>query len=212
MKAPVSLLSSALLLAMLSPAFAASSVDLSVKGLITPSACTPTLSQGGVADYGKLAARDLQENQPTPLPSTTLQLNVSCEAATLFAFNGVDNRPGSSTSIDGSAYGLGFINDTQRLGSFMIILTNYLADSLPVTKLVSRNNGASWMENSEDAIWLPGWLAAFGNNSSGTWAPIAITTLNSDLRIHPYIAPSSDLTLTQEQLIDGSATLELRYL
>ena len=36
MKTPVSLLSSALLLAMTSSVFAASSVDLSVKGLITP--------------------------------------------------------------------------------------------------------------------------------------------------------------------------------
>src|SRR5690606_17519754 len=43
MKTPVFLLSSALLLAMSSSVFAASSVDLTVKGVITPSACTPNL-------------------------------------------------------------------------------------------------------------------------------------------------------------------------
>lgn len=43
-----------LLLAGTGHAFAASSVDLSVKGLITPSACTPALSDGGVHEIGKL--------------------------------------------------------------------------------------------------------------------------------------------------------------
>lgn len=38
----------AMLLTGSASAFAASSVDLAVTGLITPSACTPTLANGGV--------------------------------------------------------------------------------------------------------------------------------------------------------------------
>ena len=201
-----------LLLICAGPAFAASSVDLTVKGLITPSACTPSLAQGGVADYGKIAAKDLQENQATPLPATTLPFNLSCEAATLFALNGVDNRAGSASSPNDYSYGLGLINETERVGDFVIILTSYLADSLPVSKLASSDNGATWRENSEDSIWMRGRLAAFGNNVSGTWAPIAIKTLTSNLVVHPTIAASSGLTLTEEQPIDGSATLEVLYL
>jgi len=201
-----------LLLICAGSAFAASSVDLTVKGLITPSACTPSLAQGGVADYGKIAAKDLQENQATPLPATTLPFNLSCEAATLFALNGVDNRAGSASSPNDYSYGLGLINETERVGDFVIILTSYLADSLPVSKLASSDNGATWRENSEDAIWMRGRLAAFGNNASGTWAPIAIKTLTSNLVVHPTIAASSGLTLTEEQPIDGSATLEVLYL
>ncbi|NMX57490.1 DUF1120 domain-containing protein [Pseudomonas edaphica] len=201
-----------LLLICAGPAFAASSIDLTVKGLITPSACTPALAQGGVADYGKIAAKDLQENQATPLPPTTLPFNLSCEAATLFALNGVDNRAGSASSPNDYSYGLGFINETERVGDYVIIITNYLADNLPVSKLASRDNGATWSENSEDAIWMRGRLAAFGNNASGTWAPIAIKALTSNLVVHPTIAPSSGLTLTQEQPVDGSATLEVMYL
>ncbi|CRM42752.1 hypothetical protein [Pseudomonas sp. 28 E 9] len=212
MKTSLCLLSAALLLAMTAPVFAASSVDLAVKGLITPSACTPTLAEGGVADYGKIAARDLRENQPTPLPATTLQLNLSCEAATLFALDGVDNRAGSSNSPDDYSYGLGVINDTERVGNFVIIVRDYLADGLPVSKLVSIDNGTTWNENSEDAIWMRGRLTAFGNNANGNWAPIAIKTLNSNLVVHPFIAASSELTLTREQPIDGSATLEVVYL
>lgn len=205
-------LAATLLLICTGPVFAASSVDLTVKGLITPSACTPTLAQGGVADYGKIAAKDLQENQATPLPATTLPLNLNCEAATLFALNGVDNRAGSASSPNDYSYGLGLINETERVGDFVIILTSYLADNLPVSKLASSDNGATWSENSEDAIWMRGRLAAFGNNASGTWAPIAIKTLTSNQVVHPTIAASSGLTLTEEQPIDGSATLEVLYL
>jgi type 1 fimbria pilin len=45
MNKSLALLSTSLLLATASPAFAASSVDLTVKGLITPNACTPALSE-----------------------------------------------------------------------------------------------------------------------------------------------------------------------
>ena len=43
MSKSLTLLSTVLLLNMFSPVHAASSIDLSVKGLITPSACAPTL-------------------------------------------------------------------------------------------------------------------------------------------------------------------------
>ena len=211
MKTTFSLLISVLSLAVTTCAFAASSVDLTVKGLITPSACTPSLSQGGIADYGKIAAKDLRQNESTPLPITNLQFGVTCEAATRFALNAVDNRPGSGTEASHS-FGLGLINETEKLGNFVIILTHYVADNLSVTKLASRDNGATWDANSEDAIWMRGRLAAFGDDSSGNWAPSAITKLSSDLIIQPYIAPSGELTLTQEQPIDGSATVELLYL
>ncbi|MDO9347200.1 MAG: DUF1120 domain-containing protein, partial [Pseudomonas sp.] len=56
-----------LLLVGATQAIAASSVDLAVKGLITPSSCTPTLSNGGAVDYGKLSAKDLNADSKTPL-------------------------------------------------------------------------------------------------------------------------------------------------
>lgn len=62
--------------------FAASSVDLTVKGLITPSACTPALSGGGTVDYGKISAKDLKADQQTFLPTQIVQFSVTCDAAT----------------------------------------------------------------------------------------------------------------------------------
>ncbi|WP_256671205.1 DUF1120 domain-containing protein [Pseudomonas gelidaquae] len=55
MQASRVLISAALLLAGVSNVMAASSVDLGVVGVITPSACTPILSNNGVVDYGKIS-------------------------------------------------------------------------------------------------------------------------------------------------------------
>ena len=210
MKVPFVACATAWLIACTSSVQAASSVDMTVTGVITPSACTPTLAQGGVADYGKIAAKDLKPTTSTTLPRIYLNMQVSCEAATLFAFNGIDNRAGSAYGVYG--YGLGMINDTQRLGGFWLTFTDTLADGLQLTKLASYNNGATWIDNSEEAIWMQGRLAAFGSNTDGIWAPVAIKELTSQLRVSPSIAPANQLTLIEEQPIDGSATLELRYL
>ncbi|MGH8452822.1 DUF1120 domain-containing protein [Pseudomonas sp.] len=210
MKASLTTLVAIALLGGTSCVLAASSVDLTVKGLITPSACSTTLSQGGVADYGKIAARDLNETIPTTLPITTMQFSVTCEGATLFAFNGVDNRPNPNPNI--YSYSLGLINGTQSVGTYYITFKNPIADGLPVSKLASLDNGATWYEITENSGWMRGRPAAFGNDASGVWAPIPITTLNSDFLVQPYIAATRELTLTEEQPLDGSATLELRYL
>ncbi|SES77819.1 Protein of unknown function [Pseudomonas sp. NFR09] len=211
MKAQYALLFTTLLMTTATPLLAASSTDLNVSGLITPSACTPSLSGGGVVDFGKISAADLYEHSAKALPPATLQLGVECEAATLYAFIGLDNRDGSS--IGGpTSYGLGLINQTERVGAFDLGLNNATADGMQVATLASRDNGATWQQSSENALWTRDRLAGFGTEAAGTWAPIPIRALSSDLRIYAVIAATSTLTLTEEQPLDGSATLELRYL
>ena len=58
MKHMLSLMTMAIALAGGGQAMAASSVDLSIKGSITPAACTPTLSNGGVVMHGKISYSD----------------------------------------------------------------------------------------------------------------------------------------------------------
>ncbi|PNA52870.1 hypothetical protein C1Y14_34105, partial [Pseudomonas sp. MPR-R5B] len=59
MKKPLAALATLVMLATSGAAVAASSVDLTVTGLITPTACTPSLSANGVVDHGKISAKDL---------------------------------------------------------------------------------------------------------------------------------------------------------
>lgn len=196
------------LLVICSPwALAASSVDLNVKGSITPSACVHSLSDDGSVDFGKLPAKDLKVDISTQLPPVTLKLNITCEAPTLFALYGRDNRLGSAHFTLPHNYGLGLINGDQKLGSYGIGVFDPVADT-PVSPLLSYDNGDTWLVNSSGSYMATNALNAFGDSPT----PKALQNLAVDLRIIALIAASKNLDLTSEVPLDGSATIELRYL
>jgi hypothetical protein len=207
MKASLVALVGAVLIANCTWTLAASSVDLAVKGSITPSACDATLSQDGTVDYGKIAAKDLSVDRVTFLPRVTLQLRVECEAQTLFALNTRDNRLGSASTALGHYYGLGLINGDQKLGKYQIDLLNPVADTT-VYPLFSFDYGTTWIVNSSGSYMGHDYWNAFGD----TPVPKALRGVNVDLRIATSIVATRDLTLTEEVPLDGSATLDLVYL
>lgn len=196
----------AALLASAGNAVAASSVDLSVKGSITPSACVPALSKGGVVDFGKLSAKDLRVEVHTRLPSQYMQFTVTCEAPTLVALIGTDNREGTEWLDEGN-YGLGLINGNEKLGSFWVILSSAVADGVPARFIQSTDGGSSWMPDG--SLW-------HGNTTSvadtTSLVPMPVQVLTGDMDIRAFIAPTNTLTLTEEVPIDGSITMTVRYL
>lgn len=197
----------ALLLAAASPAFAASNVDLNVKGSITPNACDTMISNGGVVDHGKLTARDLSADAHTPLPIQPLLLSVRCEGPTLFTFNMIDNRAGSS-ALHNSLHGLGVINETEKLGSAAFTLTSPVADSVAVRTIISTNGGASWTP----ASYLGHAALTAIASADDTSRPIALKDFDAGINVRTMIARADGLTLTDEVPIDGHVTLQLTYL
>lgn len=190
---------------------AASSIDLSVSGMITPSACTPSLSNGGVYDLGKIAAKDLNADQPTPLPAQTLQLGIACEASTLVALKSSDNRAGSHFDSENTLkFGLGLVNGNEKLGSMALYMQNVAADGVEMRPLGSVGSTAEW---SPTPVMSTTFLTSFTSNWNTPFlAPTPIQRLTADVQITPRIAPANTLTLTREVPIDGSATLEINYL
>lgn len=197
----------ALLLAASAPgAFAASSTDLSVSGTITPSSCTPLMSNGGVIDHGKMTAKDLRPVNPTLLDPAEMRLEVHCEGETFFTLTTVDNRAGTS-AINPAHHGLGMTPEHQKLGSVAFSLFDPMADETAVNVITSRNGGANWSLSpylGHEA--LTSFAAVGGPNT-----PIALKTLSARLRAFTIIVPSSELTLLDEVPIDGQATLQLKY-
>lgn len=209
MNASLAAIATVLLLTSSPWALAVSSVDLTVKGSITPSACTPSLSAGGVIDFGKVPLKDLEYSTITELPQATLELAVNCEAPTLFALRPEDNRPQMNTP---RAFGFARHNPQFPLGAYFIDATDFLADGLPVTRMYSVNNGLSWRESTASDPIEPAFLTAFGDRSSGTLAPTPTQNLNVSLLISAFIYPANWMPVNEEIPIDGSATLEVRYL
>lgn len=195
-----------LLLASSTSVFAASSVDLSVKGLITPSSCEPSLSAQTV-DYGKISAKDLNTTQPTPLEAKTVDLTVICDAATLMALESKDNREGSDFESSVMDFGLGLINGTEKLGAMTLRLLNPIADSVAARTIGSDDGGLTWFV--EHQLMRHNLISVA---DAATVAPMPVQTLVSQLVIEPRIAPSSQLTLNNEAAIDASVTLTVRYL
>ena len=191
-----------------SPAFAASSVDLTVQGLITPSACT--LAMPSAVDYGKISAKDLSVDRHTKLEVKTLPLTISCEAKTLFAIKPIENRRGSATSVSYAALGLGLINDTEKLGYYFLVFQNPVAE---IPSLMLNFSLGQWRLLYPQEAVIPDTLVALGNLQSDVgYLPHPVQNAAIEIELSTYIAPTSWLTLTHEVPLDGSATLELTYL
>ena len=199
-------LNTALLIAATPSAFAASSTELAISGLITPSACSPMLSSAGVVDYGKISAKDLNASGATALPNVTLQLTIDCEAATLFALEPLDNR--STSGFPGSSYGIGFVNGTKKLGTYYLEMKNPLADEVPAHTIASGDNGVTWYK---EKFMDPGYLHAISSPVDNS-TPIPLKNLKMDLLINTSILRTDNMDLSDEVPIDGSASLDVIYL
>lgn len=212
MNKPLILLSTALLFTAAPTVFAASSVDLAVKGLITPSACT--LSVPGAVDFGKISASDLNPNgdRQTRLPDKTLQLSVSCESETLFSFAPIDNRAGTAAGSNPQVFGLGLINGSEKLGLYQMGFRSPVTET-PTDMLRLRDSGLWSYLWDDDHVWS-NQQVAFGGLTDDETAllPRPQKTAAVEIWINTWIAPTNTLTLTDEVSIDGLATLELKYL
>ncbi|MCW8275290.1 DUF1120 domain-containing protein [Pseudomonas sp. PCH199] len=186
-------------------ALAASSVDLTVTGTITPAACMPSFSDGGVVDFGKIQAKDLNQTTHTTLPKTPIALNVTCDAPVLFALIPVDNKPG--TSFNNQGFGLGMTDANEKVGSFTPQVRSVVADGQAARAIDSSNNGTTWVATS----WVfPDRLMSVG--AVGTLVPIAAQNVLMNVDLNAWIARADGLTLTDEVAFTGSATFEMTYL
>ncbi|KGE65326.1 MULTISPECIES: DUF1120 domain-containing protein [Pseudomonas] len=196
-----------LLLAGSGSSFAASSIDLSVRGLITPSACAPSLGNGGQFDVGKIAAKDLKVNEYTLIDEMLTQLTVTCEGPTLMAIEPKDNRAGSQVTGDPLDFGLGLINGNEKLGAISTLVEYATADGVAGRAIDSADGGVTWGRHRSLS---PGQLTSVANTT--TYAPIPVQVFETRMSVTVLIAPASSLTLTEEVPIDGSITLTVRYL
>jgi len=196
-----------LILASTGHAFAASSTDLTVRGLITPSACTPSLGNGGSIELGKIASKDLKPDDFTWLGDFVTQVAVTCDAPTLMAIEPKDNRAGSEAMDQSSYFGLGLINGSEKLGSMSVFLEKIFADGQASRGIDSLDGGNTWERHF--AIG-PDRITSVADNT--TYAPIPVQAFEAQMTVTPLIAPTRGLTLTEEVPIDGSVTLTVRYL
>jgi hypothetical protein len=208
MKTPIKTLIACCLIGSFSPAFAASTVDLTVKGLIVPSACTPSLSANTV-DVGRVSVKDLNQDTKTLLTPTSLTLSVNCLSPTLFAMKATDNR--ADSAISQGEYGIGKTAIGERIGGYILLLDKPMADAAAVVTIGSFDNGTTWFRHWNDDAWDTSFLLSI-KAASGATIPIPAKDTQMELSVNPFILPAKNMTITEDTAIDGSATIEVKYL
>jgi hypothetical protein len=206
MKTPIKTLIACCLIGSFSPAFAASTVDLTVKGLIVPSACTPSLSANTV-DVGRVSVKDLNQDTRTQLTPTTLQLGIDCESATLFAMQTTDNRADSGANGE---YGIGKTIPGERIGGYYMSLDNGVADGAAVTPIFSFD-GTTWGTMQPDDGWSTSFIVSIRDPGAAR-VPVPAKNTQMALSVKPFILPAKNVTINEDTPIDGSATIEVKYL
>ena len=199
-----------------SAAQAASTVELTVKGLITPMACTPLLSGGGMVDFGKISRNDLNLTNGTRLPHKYLTLTVNCNAAGHFALRMRDNRDGTAHVNSEIFYGLGLDSSGNKIGVYSVSFDpkQTVVDDLAVVYgTESTTGGLAWRTANLNPIDVGSRsLLGFTDVVGSTSGPSAIQTLTSTLKLEATINARQNLDLSVETPMDGSATLEVVYL
>lgn len=201
---------------------AANMVEMQVVSVITPAACTPMLSGGGVADYGTIPARSLKPGAVTPLPAKSLSFSINCDAAAKVSVRAIDNRTssvivgivaagsGDGTLSDSFNFGLGTAAG-KSIGGYAIVFqpASYTGDYQQAQLLYSTDSGTTWQASTTGNVAKN---RSFGWGAPGSSYVSSLRTISGTVTVQPYINKPENLSLSQEILLDGSATLELSYL
>lgn len=196
--------------------FVASSTDLTVTGLITPLACTPSLSNNGLVDFGKISRQDLSADKRTRLRDQTLEFNLQCNAPGRFALLMRDNRDGSAIVNSEIYYGLNHDSSGNKVGLYSLNFdpaSTVVDDWSQAFRTDSTTGGVAWSSSNgrSIAIGARSYLG-FTDVAGSSAGPMAIQNLTSRVTVETVISPTSELDLSTEVKLDGSATLDVVYL
>ena len=207
-------------------------VQVNITATTEPTACVPTLTRGGVIDYGNIKANTLSQDAYTVLPEKNVDFSVRCDAPARVAIRAVNDRPGSMAGVTENAAGIApapvalfnqsnwvgaglGMDGTSRIGGYGLRI-----DSSSAT---ADGQGVSGIYNTAESFTTP-WIDSPGGNLYGTvgvhslsWAmpgsldPVVATTFAGRISVQAYINRASQLDLSHAVHLDGQTTLELHY-
>jgi type 1 fimbria pilin len=207
-------------------AASAQSIEVKVTGAIVPAACTPTLTGGGVIDYGNIPATTLKAAETNLLPLKTVDFSVSCDKAIKVGFKTVSNRLEVAPGIEATAntigsnavpqmFGLGMDSAGAPIGAWVARFnpTSATVDAAANDLLVSADAGKTWGSDDNGR-----WVGAVGNaqvhtfGAKATLAPAAGQVFAAKIDVEAMIDQASKLDTSKRIPLDGSATLEMVYI
>ncbi|MCT4704950.1 DUF1120 domain-containing protein [Enterobacteriaceae bacterium H11S18] len=221
----------AVLAATTTSVMAAESVDVKVTGTVSPSACTPTLSGGGLVDYGTIKASTISADAYTVLDWKSLNFNIHCDAPAKVAVKAVNNRPNTAAGVTESPSGAGpspvqlqpemptsavvglGMADTAKIGGYTLQLTDAKVDGNDVANIWQRAGDPTWIDNAGNySLYGKVYSTISSWGAAGTLEPVAFQDMSAKIDVRAYINKGSQLDLTKEIALDGMSTIEIVYL
>ncbi|MHA7848005.1 DUF1120 domain-containing protein [Serratia sp. D1N4] len=223
------------------PVMAAESVDIKVIGTISPVACSPSLSGGGVVDYGTIKTNTLSADSYTALEEKQIDFAITCDGPAKVAIKAINGRPGTLPTAltenagigNASPTGIMFFNagsanlgivglgldggaaaDKNRIGGYSTRIdpTTALVDGEAVDGISAQESTMAWGKASTGAMYNSTSQRVISWAEPGSLTPKAFTTMSAKLGVQAFINKTSELDLTHEITLDGLTTLELVYL
>ena len=223
------------LLAVTASASAADSVDVKVIGTIVPAACTPSLTGGGVIDYGSIRANSISPTAYTILPEKQINFAIACDAPAKVGLIATNSRFGSAAGGAESAYGaipspvrlftldgIGAVglgmDGASKIGAYGVRIdsTTVTADGVAVDSIRADYDLGSitaWVkDDNAGIIYSPNYQRLTSWAATGTSTPVAFTSLSGQLGVQAYINKGSELDLSKPVHLDGLTTITLYYM
>lgn len=213
----------------------AETVDLTVVGTISPAACTPALTNGGVIDYGVISPSTLSPTALTVLPIKTLTFSIACTAQVKVALSAINGRVNTAagvatpgTNSDGltpvtlfggtttgvAGLGLDSVNSA-KIGGYAVRIDpgSVIADTNSVLSLRKTVAASTWINDSQSGdLYDPATTRLISWAAASTTVPVGITNLSGTLSVQAYLNNSTQLSLNHVITLNGLTTIELSYL
>lgn len=203
----------ATLLIAAAPAAFANTAQVNVTGTITPVACRIALANAGNFDLGEIKATELDSGSTTKRPTQSTDFSVECDAAVRFAMTAIDMNEADNQNASDAYFSLGKTTSGESMGHYLLYVQDATAGSDALYRTYSADGGLVWTRSSSTAPTLDrkrliSWTTVEGSSAG----PTAIQQLSASLDLYPYIAPTSGLSLTEDQQINGGVVLTVKYL
>lgn len=205
-----------------------STAVLKLKGVLTNDACTPTLSDGGIVDFGTNYVSALSATADNQLGHKDITLTIACTAATKVAWTINDNNADSvkKLTIEDATFtgneawsstvefGVGKTAGNVNIGAYSVAMNRNITVDGGAKQVGLSSDGVAWAPADSDAQLL--------THSSGLFMFSAMNIENNDLvpftnavfplRVALAVQKTDALAITDDTPITGQATITLRYL
>ncbi|EOC1315358.1 DUF1120 domain-containing protein [Cronobacter turicensis] len=221
----------AVIMALSSTAHAADSVDMKVSGTLVNGSCSPSLENGGVVDLGHIPLGNLSRTDTNRIGQKNITLTITCDTEIPVAWNVKDNRSdslveltvknaffnGSDCSASANKFGIGKTENGLNIGAYCISVN--VPDATVdgnVGDVIYKNLGSS----------ANGWSKT-GDGSARNYSPnnryLSIADVGSlipkagkvfvyPLMVTAAIQATDILSITDNTILDGSATISMVYI